>query len=111
MRNIRDMNKGQLKRHVQGLWREEQRLLGPYDCGQGLAEHIGPPRIREIRLELDAIEAECGRRNRLKEAQEREAYMARLSYNDAQERGAERCDDCGDDDPSYPRCKKHEPIG
>ncbi len=110
MKNIRDMNKGQLRRHVQALWREEDRLLGPYDCGQALAEQIGPPRIREIRLELEALEAECGRRNRLAEAREKGAYLARLTYNDAQERGAERCDDCGETDPWYPRCKNHEPI-
>ncbi len=64
MKNIRDMNKGQLRRHVQSLWREEDRLLRPYDCGQALAEEIGPPRIRAIRLELADIETECGRRNR-----------------------------------------------
>ncbi len=60
--NIRDMSKGQLRRHVRSLWCEEDRLLEPYDCGQALAEHIGPPRIREIRLELEALEIESGRR-------------------------------------------------
>ena len=62
MKNIQDMNKNQLRRHTQSLWREEDRLLAPYDCGQALAEHIGPPRIREIRLELESIEIECGHR-------------------------------------------------
>ena len=110
MKNIRDMNKGQLRRHLRALWREEDRLLGPYDCGQALAEHIGPPRIREIRLELEAIETECGRRNRLEKHSTAQAYLARLTYNDAQERGAENCNDCGNTDPWYPRCKEHEPI-
>ncbi len=108
MKNIRDMNKGQLRRHVQSLWREQDKLLGPYDCGPALAEYIGPPRIREIHLELEAIEKECELRN--VEAGAR-AYVARLAYNDEQERGAERCDNCGDTDPWYPRCKTHEPIG
>ena len=67
MKHIRDMNKSQLQRHVQSLWKEEEKLLRPYDCGQALAEHIGPSRIREVRLELEAIEVECGRRNRLAE--------------------------------------------
>ncbi len=62
MTSIQEMNKGQLRRHTQSLWREEDQLRAPYDCGQALAEHIGPPRIREIRLELEAIEIECGRR-------------------------------------------------
>lgn len=60
--NIKDMNKGQLRRHVHSLCREEDRLLEPYDCGQSLAEYMGPPRIREIRLELEALEIEAGRR-------------------------------------------------
>ena len=47
----------------------------------------------------------------LKRERERVAYLANLTYNDAQERMAENCADCGDDDPWYPRCKRHEPIG
>ncbi len=60
--NIRDRSKKQLRRRVEDLWQEDDRLLEPYDCGRELAEHIGPPRIREIRLELEAINDECGRR-------------------------------------------------
>ncbi len=109
--NIRNMDKNQLKRRIKSLWREQDKLLAPYDCGQQLAEYMGPGRIREVRLELEEIEAECGRRNRLEQATRDTAYVARLSYNDAQERGAERCNECGADDPWYPRCKQHEPIG
>lgn len=46
----------------------------------------------------------------LKQERVQRAYLNRLAYNDAQERGAERCDDCGTTDPWYPRCEKHEPI-
>ena len=60
--NIRDMSKGQLRRHVLSLCRKRDRLLEPYDCGQSLAEYMGSPRIQEIRLELEAIDNECGRR-------------------------------------------------
>lgn len=63
MKNIQDMNKDQLRRYVRRLWAEDDRLLEYYDCYRTLAEHIGPARIREIRLELEAIEIECSRRN------------------------------------------------
>ena len=51
-----------------------------------------------------------GQLRRLQQERERQAYLSRLSYNDAQERGAEHCNDCGDTDPWFPRCKEHEPI-
>jgi hypothetical protein len=56
------MNEGrkrELRQKARALWKEEDRILDAYDCGRALAEHIGPPRLREIRLELEAMDEEC----------------------------------------------------
>lgn len=46
----------------------------------------------------------------LQRERERRAYLRNLTYNDALERMAANCNDCGNTDPWFPRCERHEPI-
>ncbi len=48
--------------------------------------------------------------DRLQQERERRAYLSHLSYHDALERLAERCDECGDGEGAFPRCGGHRPL-